>query len=253
MIALLFVLLGLWLPTSDGPGRRDEQGRFIKKKRSAASAGVTNADPTPRKKRSYRIVHSPARGEQRALKNGSRARLPVGDVSRARKDFEGWLAEIAPLRDKDDNLPRPDEPYVHMTAQAMARLRFMYDDLEKRGGFTGSGQPRFRFLQEIRRSEKHVAQMFAQLGLTPTSRANLGLSLATAEAVKHIQPDRSPERQLAMARLLQGLGALPSPDNIIDSIESEVVPQPDEPEYAPEPESEPEPDRSPPWNVRRLK
>lgn len=208
MIALLFVLLGLWLPMSNDPEAR---------KRSMAN--LRKAPPAKR-------------GNRNAVKHGARAKQPIGDVPKARTDMQRYLAARAPLRDKDGNLPEYDEPAMEILSYGFSRIRKLWAELDRLGPVTNTGRLRYALVREIRRSEKQLFQQLSQMGMTAQGRANLGLSLAaTAHIQQDVRPNRTPERLMALAQHLAQHGLLPNPvPPVADVVEGEVEELQDEPD-----------------------
>jgi hypothetical protein len=160
------------------------------------------------------------KGQQVALKNGTRAKNPVGDIAAARQEMAEALAEAAPLRDKDGNLPKADAIAVEVVAAALARYRHMQEYLERVTPFTTGQRLRYTLVRELRRTEKQLLAELHELGMTPRGRAALGLDVARAgaEAQKAGTPNRDPEHLLALARKLQQVGVVPRlpDDDVID-------------------------------------
>lgn len=177
-------------------------------------------DPKPRK-RSYRIVHSPPRGSQRALKHGARSRagMPVGDLRQAREVARKWLMEAVDILDEDGNLPERYLPAIEVMALPVSRLQHMAEWLEGNPGAAGN----FRLVREMRRLESHVWRMLESFGLTPRSREALKLDVAATGALQRIQPVRTPERAREIARLIaqNGMAATPTPpdDDVVEGHE----------------------------------
>jgi hypothetical protein len=168
------------------------------------------------------------KGQQVGLKNGSRAKQPVGDIAAARQEMKEALADAAPLRDRDGNLPAADRIAVEVVAAALARYRFMQEHLERITPFTNGNRLRYQLVRELRRTEKQLMGELHELGMTPRGRAALGLDVARAgaEAQKAATPNRDPEHLLALARVLQKVGAVPQlpaeeEDDVIDVAETQ--------------------------------
>lgn len=161
------------------------------------------------------------KGQQVALKNGSRAKQPVGDVEQARLDLQAALADAAPLRDSDDNLPVHDRIAVEVVAAALARYRYMHSHFERL--CQNKGRLRYTLIRELRRTEKQLIAELHELGMTPRGRAALGLDVArTAGEMQRVKtPNRDPEHLMRVSRLLYESGALPQvkPEDVINTTE----------------------------------
>lgn len=188
---------------------------------------TTNAAARERSLKNLKKPKGAQKGQQAALKNGSRARKPVGDIGAAREELRDALATAAPLRDREGNLPRADEIAVEVVAAALARYRFMQSHLERLTPFTSGNRLRFTLVRELRRTEKQLLAELAELGMTPRGRAALGLDVARAGAEMHkvVTPKRDPEHLLALARKLQQVGAVPRlPDDDVIEVDEQQTP-----------------------------
>jgi hypothetical protein len=103
--------------------------------------------------------------------------LPVEGKSRQIYEL---LAEDAPLRDPDGELPRADRVQVELFALCLARLESVAHYLELHGLLDEKGNPRPAVALEgsLRREAADHADA---LGLSPRSRVRLGLELVQTE------------------------------------------------------------------------
>jgi hypothetical protein len=120
---------------------------------------------------------APPEGNVRTLKHGAGARKAT--LVRA----GSWaasimveLAEEAPLRGLDGGLPLHDRQVVELLASALARLEAVTSWLDSRPAVREDGSlwPAEDTAGRLRRE---VARYLGELGMTPTSRARLGLDL----------------------------------------------------------------------------
>lgn len=175
------------------------------------------------------------KGAQVALKNGTRAKLPVGDIASARQELQEALADAAPLRDPDGNLPKADAVAIEVVAAALARYKHMQEYLERVGAFSSGGKLRFTLVRELRRSEKQLLAELHELGLTPRGRAALGLDLARTDVeMKKVVPVRTAERAKAIGALIARSGGAIYPDEDPMDIDEQQK-EHDEPETIPHP------------------
>jgi hypothetical protein len=72
-----------------------------------------------------------------------------------------------------------DEPTVRLLATVLTRLELANAYLDGNGLFDARGRPR-PVLQLVSRWENSAARLLDQLGMSPTSRAKLGLDVARA-------------------------------------------------------------------------
>ena len=117
-----------------------------------------------------------AAGNQQAVRHGAYAAI-------AKSELEGKVAEIhdaltadAPVREADGSLPAADAPAVKMAAEALCRLDRISEYVERRGWEDESGKPR-PVLEYESRLRSHSLDLLRELGMTPASRAKLGVDL----------------------------------------------------------------------------
>jgi hypothetical protein len=119
----------------------------------------------------------------------------------AKAELDGKLAEIhdalaldAPVREVDGGLPAADGPVIRLAAEALCRLDRIGEYLERRGWQDDSGKPR-PVLDYEARLRGHALDLLKELGMTPASRAKLGLDLVrTADLASQwaAEGDQSP-------------------------------------------------------------
>jgi hypothetical protein len=164
------------------------------------------------------------KGQQLALRNGSRAKLPVGNIKRARLEIQEALAAAAPLRDKDGGLPIADRAAVEIVAAGLARQRYMEEYLERVTPFTNGFHLRYTLVRELRRTEKQLLAALHELGMTPRGRAALGLDVArTGAALQTIKPVSTAERSRAVAVLIARAGGVVKLAQQAEPEDAEVV------------------------------
>ena len=123
------------------------------------------------------------------------------------------LAADAPLRDPDGGLPAADSLPVRLLAECLCRLDSVADDLRDHGWRDReSGDPRAAVELE-RRLRSEALDLAESLGMTPRSRARLGLDLArTEDAVQAAAEDwRREQGDRGSARADCGRTWAPSP------------------------------------------
>ena len=119
-------------------------------------------------------------GDAPALKHGLRSSRPLSieHVSAEVGEIMTALAASAPVRDGDGNLPIADEAAVEVAARALHRSRRAHAWADDTGRFderTGDPKPITRYERECDRDLKEALDA---LGMTPRSRAALGLDVA---------------------------------------------------------------------------
>lgn len=142
--------------------------------RAALEAGRRPAPPAPL-------------GNQRARKHGGWATVAVERLDVKRREVFDALAADAPLRDSEGELPRHDAVAVHELAEALCRLEDVRAHLRDTGWIDQqTGEPRTAVLAVEDRLAVRVARLLDVLGMTPKSRAALGLDLARTVDVAQV-------------------------------------------------------------------
>jgi len=119
----------------------------------------------------------PPVGNRRAVRHGAFAALPAERVDAKVEQVAAALAEDAPVRAVDGGLPAADAVIVRQLAETLCRLDDIAEYLLRRGWEDDSGKPR-PVLEYEGRLRGHVLDLLRELGMTPRSRAALGLDLA---------------------------------------------------------------------------
>ena len=143
------------------------------------------------------------RGGNPAPTGNRRAESHGAYSSIARSELEGKLAEVhdaltadAPVREGDGSLPAADGPAIRMAAEALVRLDRIGEFVERRGWEDESGNPR-PVLEYEARLRGHALDLLKELGMTPASRAKLGVDLArTAGAAEDAEAARAARERL---------------------------------------------------------
>lgn len=126
-------------------------------------------------------------GHTRSLKHGAHARLATTLIAGSWSEtIYAALAEEAPIRDRVDRddpgtLQAPDRQLVELLASCLARLQSVAAWLELRGPLDEDGTPRAAASAE-RALRREAAAYLDALGMTPRSRAALGLDVALGMA-----------------------------------------------------------------------
>lgn len=138
-------------------------------------------------------------GNTRALRHGGYAEIARERIEERVAELLDALAADAPLRDPSGELPAPDAAIVHLLATALCRLESVERYLSAHGYLTDTGdvRPAADLAARLRRE---AADYLDALGMTPRSRARLGLDLSrgfdlarewasSAQEVEHEQED----------------------------------------------------------------
>lgn len=119
------------------------------------------------------------RGNRHHVTHGGYAAVVAERLEAKQREVFDALAADAPLRDPDGELPRHDTVAVTMLAKALCRLEDVETHLTQRGFLDDDGNERPAVDLE-RRLRGEVADWVDALGMTPRSRARLGLDVARA-------------------------------------------------------------------------
>jgi hypothetical protein len=131
-----------------------------------------------------------------ATKHAAHAEVLPARVSEKARAVAAEIAVAAPVRDSDGGLPVHDQEVVKMLATVLCRLDSLGQWLDKNGSLDRRGKVRSAANWE-RRLQSQALRFMKELGLTPSSRAKLGLNLAKtvdlAQAMSHPDPQRRAE------------------------------------------------------------
>jgi hypothetical protein len=129
-------------------------------------------------------------------------------------ELEAALAADAPLKAADGDVPAHDRYAVELAAIALLRVRRCAAYLELHGIEDERGNLRQAFI-EFGRAVEGAARMLDRLGMSPRSRAALGLDLARQADLATALSEPDDGRR---AELLREAGLDPSPGGgVIDS------------------------------------
>ncbi|HET6999348.1 MAG TPA: hypothetical protein VFI03_12255 [Solirubrobacterales bacterium] len=140
---------------------------------------------------------------QRAISHGAYAAISREALEEKTGAIFDALAGDAPVKEGDGTLPAADAPAIRMLAEALCRLDRIGEYLERRGWQDDAGKPR-PVLEYEARLRAHTLDLLKELGMTPASRAKLGLDLVRAASAG---TDLA-EQQAARTRLDERLDAI---------------------------------------------
>lgn len=132
----------------------------------------------------------------RAMQHGLAAKLPVNMPPEAEALQEVIRAAI-PVRGSDGQAHPADEPYIANAARFWAKVNRANDWLDEHSWFGEDGELR-PVVAELRKHEDQLTRYLDQLGMTPTSRARLGLDLARTADLATAMSEPDPEKRRAM-------------------------------------------------------
>jgi len=139
-----------------------------------------SSDPVARETQLANLQRAPT-GNDRAATHRGYAKLAEERVDEKVREVWQALAADAPLRDGDGELPAHDSAAVLLLAQVLCRLEDVtanirdYGVFQSRGKHKGTVRPAVELESKLRRE---AAGYLDSLGMTPKSRAGLGLDLA---------------------------------------------------------------------------
>jgi hypothetical protein len=139
---------------------------------------------------------APPAGNVRAVRHGAYSQALLRDVGDEVRELLDALADAAPVREPDGSLPAADAIAVERAARALKRWRHLAGWLDLHGRLTDSGDVKPAAELELR-AERELAAALDALGMTPTSRARLGVDLArTAASAEEVEATREARQRL---------------------------------------------------------
>lgn len=138
------------------------------------------------------------KGNRRAVKHGAKAKPSAKAVQEKREALKAALASSAPVKDP------ADEFALTMIATTLCRLDSVGEWLDEHGPLDRKGKPRSAASWERRHTSSAMKQL-AALGMTPQSRARLGVKAAQIDLAQLLSAPDTPER----TRLLEQAGLDP--------------------------------------------
>jgi hypothetical protein len=146
------------------------------------------------------------------LKKGQRAGRPNGRthggysrVARARleaKQLEVYdaLSEDVPVRGPDGGVPAPDSPLLRLLAQTLCRLEDVEQWIALYGAFDPKTKEARRVLDVEATLRKEAADYLDRLGMSPRSRARLGVDFARQADLAQAMSEPDPEKRAHLLR-----------------------------------------------------
>lgn len=156
---------------------------------AALRSHLTKTSPAPK----------PLPGNQLAAKHYGRATGPIPGTEVARSDILAALSAAAPVRGADGHVPVADGPTLELAARSLARVRAIDGWLEEHGYFGPGGKMRAA-VEYADKATKTAADLLAALGMTPRSRAALGLDMARTVDLATAMSEEDPARRRDMMR-----------------------------------------------------
>lgn len=119
-------------------------------------------------------------GNQRHVVHGAYAQVAVERLEAKAREVFAALAADAPLRDRDGALPAADGAAVRLAAESLCRLDSVADYLARKGIEDDKGELRATVLEIEGRLRREASDHLDALGMSPRSRARLGVDVARA-------------------------------------------------------------------------
>lgn len=138
-------------------------------------------------------------GNRLAVKHGAHAEVLPSRLDAKAAAIAAELAADAPVRGADGGLPAHDREAVRQLARCLVRLDDVGAYLDEHGPLDRRGRERSACKAE-RRLRGEAARWLAVLGMTPTSRAKLGLDLARTVSVAEALSEPDAERRADLMR-----------------------------------------------------
>lgn len=135
-------------------------------------------------------------GHTRTLIHGGRAEALYRDVDAETHELIDALGDTAPVRDPDGSVPAADAAMLEVAARLLRRYRRVSGWLDLHGRISEAGEVKPAADLELR-IERALAAALDALGMTPTSRAKLGLDLQrTAASAEELEAARVARERL---------------------------------------------------------
>lgn len=131
-------------------------------------------DPRARKRQLANLRKAPAapKDNKRRMTHGAKAQPDAKRLA----EIEGDICAALPVRDSNNEAPVHDLAAVHLLAVAVARLETVSAYVDRYGSFYKGGRLRPAAEHEQKLIER-VGSLLDRLGLTPASRARIGVDL----------------------------------------------------------------------------
>lgn len=184
-----------------------------------------SSDPEKRAKQLANLVPGAGAagpGNTRTLSHGAYAAIARERLDAKMREVFDALAGDAPLREADGSLPAADALVVELLAETLCRRENLRGHLADYGWRDQeTKEPRTALLDLERRLRKEAATYADQLGMTPRSRARLGLDLVRTVDLSRAMSEPDPAKRAEMMR-----AAGVDPDDDDDAIDGTADEEP---------------------------
>lgn len=138
-------------------------------------------------------------GNRFAVQHGGYAAIARNRLEEKQRQVFDALSVDAPLRDARNELPRHDAVQVALLAEVLCRLDDVNAYLSARGYLDGKGNVR-PAAELAGRMRREASDYLDALGMTPKSRAKLGLDLARTTDLATAMSEPDDERRAELLR-----------------------------------------------------
>jgi phage terminase small subunit len=141
-------------------------------------------------------------GNRRSVHHGGMVTSKSHGEEMAAKETEIMeaLSEAAPVRAPDGSLPRHDIFAVRLLAMEWVRYENMSAYLIEYGWLDEDGEPRHPVSDLIGKSADRITRLLDRMGMTPASRAKLGLDLVKQATFAEAMSEPNRKRRMRMLR-----------------------------------------------------
>ena len=160
-----------------------------------------SADPRKRARQLANLRPTPSAqpGNRLAVQHGGYAAIARDRLEEKQRQVFDALSADAPLRDATDELPRHDGAQVALLAEVLCRLDDVNAYLAARGYLDERGNVR-PAAELAGRMRREASDYLDALGMTPKSRAKLGLDLARTTDLATAMSEPDDERRAELLR-----------------------------------------------------
>lgn len=161
----------------------------------------TSRDPVKRARQFANLRNAPAApvGNARALRHGAYARITERELDGRVRLLVDAIGEDLPVRDSDGGVPAQDAIPLRLLAESLIR-RERVRETELRHGIEAPDGKLRGVVEYGLRLDAQILRLAVELGLTPRSRAALGLDLVRAQSASERLADELAEGRAAWQR-----------------------------------------------------
>lgn len=183
--------------------------------------GSKRGQTNPSSLANLRPPPAPEKGNQRAATHGGFARIAPARLEQQEQEVFDALAADAPVRDSSGGLPAADTVVVSLLAETLCRLSNVREWIAENGVFdtrrftstdpkkqrdkrrkqrTRARKDPMRVVEVEARLRREALDYAESLGMTPRSRARLGLDMARTADLANAMSEEDPQRRAELMR-----------------------------------------------------